>query len=377
MTRQSSVGSISEVGASLIGTTTASAVRDLIAAASSTTATQTIYVDKAATGAGTGVDWTNAFTTIQAAFDSLPAIINHAVEIYVRKGSTAYSDTSTLQRTVAGGSVTVRGEYYWVNQAKSNATANRLYKADADDWTGIESGDAVYLLQYSGTYEASIPTIAYVGTVDSIAGLGSGYVTVTCPVGSVTPTTGWKYVITKTVISGALTAQNMDMVTIKGLTFTNTVALTNSRNSTISECNITAPGSPYTISAKSSVSFLNSYFGNSGSTDGMGSGMVSIQCIHCFFEKLTTAGRSLLRISNTSELTTCRYTYISGRSGNTASAAILVQMNCHAYVLDTKIAYCDIGINTSYMSGCLKGGTITNGATTPEAGSGTNGCLIY
>jgi hypothetical protein len=335
-------------------------------------------VDKAATGAGTGVDWTNAFTTIQAAIDSLPAIINHAVTIWIRKGSTAYSDASVLQRVVAGGSVTIRGEYYWVNQAASNSTANRLYKASADDWTGIESGDAVYLLQYSGTYEASVPTIAYVGTVDSIAGLGSGYVTISCPVGSVTPTTGWKYVITKTAISGALTAQNMDAITIKGLTFTATVTLTNSRSSNISECNITANGSPYYISSKSTVTFTNSYFGNTGTgTDGICTGMVSLVCLHCFFEKLTTAGRSLLRISNTSELIMCRYTYISGRSGNTAQAAILLQMNSHAYILDTKIAYCDIGINASYMSGCLKGGTFINGATTPEYGSGTNGCLIY
>lgn len=195
-------------GRSLIGTTTASAVRDLIASVSSTTATQSIYVDKAATGTGTGVDWTNAFTTIQAAVDSLPAIINHAVTIYIRKGSTPYRETVTVQRVIGAGSILIRGEYYWNKQTgyvtgtTENTTANRLYKNASDDFTNVENGDKVYLLQYSGTYAASVPTNSYVGTVTDASTKASGYVTISMD-SSVTPTTAWHYVICKTEISGS------------------------------------------------------------------------------------------------------------------------------------------------------------------------------
>lgn len=170
--------------------------------ATSTIRVQSIYVDKAATGNGTGVDWTNAFTTITAAVDSLPAIINHAVTIYVRKGATPYRETVTVQRVISGGSLTIRGEYYWSNQAASNSTANRLVKAAADDFTNVEVGDRVYLLQYSGTYAASVVSNSYVGTVTNVDNKASGYVTISMG-SSITPTAGWHYVICKTEISGS------------------------------------------------------------------------------------------------------------------------------------------------------------------------------
>lgn len=178
-------------------------------AASSTTATQSIYVDNAATGTGTGVSWTDAFTSIQAAVNSLPAIINHAVTILVRKGATPYRETVTVQRAVVSGSIEIRGEYYWNNQAASNSTANRLVKNDSDDFTNVSVGDVVCLYKFSGTYDASYPDQSYYGTVTDITNRGSGYVTIAMnntaggASATVTPTTGWKYVILRTEISGS------------------------------------------------------------------------------------------------------------------------------------------------------------------------------
>lgn len=55
--------------------------------ASVSTANKTIYVDLAATGAADGTSWTDAFTTIQAAVDSMEDIIIHAYTISVRAGT--------------------------------------------------------------------------------------------------------------------------------------------------------------------------------------------------------------------------------------------------------------------------------------------------
>lgn len=178
-------------------------------AASSTLSTQSIYVDKAATGGGTGVDWANAFTTIQAAVDSLPSVINHTVTIWVRKGATPYRELMTIQRVVGSGSITIRGEYYWNGQAASNTTANRLVKNASDDFNAVEVGDVVCLYKFSGTYDASYSDQSYYGTVTDITNRGSGYVTIAMKNtaggadATATPTTGWKYVILRTEISGS------------------------------------------------------------------------------------------------------------------------------------------------------------------------------
>lgn len=216
--------------------------------ASSTIRVQSIYVDKAATGNGTGVDWTNAFTTIQAAVDSLPAIINHAVTIYVRNGATPYRETVIIRRVVSGGSLTLRGEYSHTYQAASNSTASKLVKNASDDFADVEVGDLVYLLQYSGTYEASIPTSEYIGTVSNVDNKASGYVTIS---NAVTPTTGWRYVIVKpNLISGADTGTTPARggivcycnVTITGMSVVDSTASISSRENsavTISNCIIT------------------------------------------------------------------------------------------------------------------------------------------
>lgn len=180
--------------------------------ASSTLATQYIYVDKAATGAGTGVDWTNAFTTVTAAINSLPAIINHAVTIYVRKGSTAYDETVTIKRIVAGGSITIQGEYYWQNTIASAGSGAGKFNANAAD-TGIAAGDKILLMKYTGTVGASRPDDAFIDTVATVDGTEITLTTRT----SDTFTTSWRYVVVRTEIK-SLVVQS-DYTTIFGLYF--------------------------------------------------------------------------------------------------------------------------------------------------------------
>ena len=190
------------LGRSLIGTTTASAVRDLIASASSTTVTQSIYVDKAATGNGTGVDWTNAFTTIQAAVDSLPAIINHAVTIIIRKGSTPYNENITIRRVVAAGSITIRGEYYWYGTVAASKTGKiTLGVSDYGyaDRAQIAAGDVIWATKWSGDVGVSIPLESIIDTVSSVSG---AEVSLTTNAGK-TIDTSWSYEIVKTRITGA------------------------------------------------------------------------------------------------------------------------------------------------------------------------------
>lgn len=205
------------LGQSLIGTTTASAVRDLIASASSTTATQNIYVDAAATGTGTGVDWPNAFTTIQAAVDSLPAVINHAVTIIIRKGSTPYNEKIKIQRVIAAGSITLLGEYFWYGTVAASKTG-KITVGVSDygyaDRAQIAVGDIVWATKWSGAVGASTPSESIIDTVASVSG---AEVSLTTNTGKTFDTT-WTYQIVKTEISN-IQCKSTDFVTITGLSF--------------------------------------------------------------------------------------------------------------------------------------------------------------
>ena len=178
---------------------------DTLGAASSTTATQAIYVDKAATGDGTGVDWTNAFTTIQAAVNSLPAIINNAVNIYVRKGSTPYAESVSVQRVIGAGSITIQGEYYWHGVNTSSKTG-KFDVGSSDfgyaDRAQIAAGDQVWMTKWSGTVNASTPSESIIDTVASVSGTE---VTLTTNTEKALNTT-WTYRIVNTAILGAILA---------------------------------------------------------------------------------------------------------------------------------------------------------------------------
>ena len=176
-----------------------------------TMADMTLYVDNEATGNGNGLSWTNACTTFAAAVAKIPYIVRHNVVIVMRKRATPYRETIIVpQRAFVGNNsvITVRGEYYWNNRAgyvtgtTENTTANRLYKYASDSFTNVEVGDKICLSQYSGTYDGSYPTNAYYGYVSDVSAKASGYITVAMDA-SVTPTTAWNYMITKTVIDGS------------------------------------------------------------------------------------------------------------------------------------------------------------------------------
>jgi len=212
------------LGRSLVGSTTESAVRNLIAAASSTTATQDIYVDSAATGAGTGVDWDNAFTTIQAAVDSLPAVINHEITIIVRKSSDSYA-AATLQRIVGNGSITICGEYYWKNTVASAGSAAGKFNLNASD-SGVQAGDKILLMKYSGAVGSTSPDDAFIDTIASVDGTE---VTLTNRITD-SFTTSWYYVIVRSEVA-QINVVSSNNVYIMGLYLKNTtdipIAFTN------------------------------------------------------------------------------------------------------------------------------------------------------
>lgn len=125
----------------------------ITARATKTTAVMSVYVDKAATGAADGTSWTDAFTTIQAAINSLPTVLEHAVTIYVRKGASAYAENITVQQIVGKGSLTIRGEYYWYGQCAAAATPSTTkFNVTATDGTQIAAGDSVLVRDGSTDY---------------------------------------------------------------------------------------------------------------------------------------------------------------------------------------------------------------------------------
>ncbi len=165
-------------------------------------ANKTIYVYKDATGNGDGTSWANAFTSIQAAIDSIEGILIHSYTIKVRKGSTPYRETVHLNSDpdnhpthIIVGALTIEAEYYWYGDCEANATANRI--VDTGAFANVAVGDKVMVLDLNG---ANGRAQGYgIGSVTSIAGAPNYIAT---DVGK-TPTTNWKYVIVKTEISGS------------------------------------------------------------------------------------------------------------------------------------------------------------------------------
>ncbi len=113
------------------------------------TANKTIYVDKAATGAADGTSWTDAFTTIQAAVDSLEDIILHTYTTKVRKGATPYREIVYLNSNPTVypahqilGRLYVQGEYYWYGQCQAiGGLANDLIANCDTTWVDGSGGD--------------------------------------------------------------------------------------------------------------------------------------------------------------------------------------------------------------------------------------------
>jgi hypothetical protein len=176
------------------------------AVASKTIAAQSIYVDNAATGTGDGTSWTNAFVTIQAAINSLPTVLENAVTIYVRKGTTAYSKTLTVQQISGKGSLTICGEYFWNGQCAAAGTpAANKFRLTATDGENIAAGDLVLVTsRYGGpgSYKYYVYT-----TVSSVSSIGGNVyeITLTDSLDSGNIGTTEFYTIVKTSVSGVLT----------------------------------------------------------------------------------------------------------------------------------------------------------------------------
>ena len=151
-----------------------------------------IYVDPAATGKGDGTSWTDAFTTIQAAVDSVPKIISDgSVDIRLKRGS--YSGNVVISKIAspAGGcEIGITGEYYLAD-CDTNAVAGRIVP-DGDMPESMEVGDTIVAWSYDDgeMFEATVTDIesTYIQTDES----------------TLVPTTGWQCLSSGTVISGMI-----------------------------------------------------------------------------------------------------------------------------------------------------------------------------
>jgi hypothetical protein len=185
-----------------------------------------VYVDSAATGAADGTSYTDAFTTIQAAINSLPVVLEHAVTIYVRKGASAYSDTLTINQIIGKGSLTIRGEYYWTGTcAAAGSPSTTIFQVA--DTTGMAAGDAICIIHGNGDGAAVGGTGAYYYyKYTTIASVNSGTqltITAACDWGNIG--TSDYYVITKTAISGTTTITSSHGITLAGLTQSATITV--------------------------------------------------------------------------------------------------------------------------------------------------------
>jgi len=185
-----------------------------------------IYVDSAAAGSGTGVDWTNAFTTLTAALASLPTIIETAITIYVRKGASAYVEAPIVSQIVGKGSLKIQGEYYWNGQCAAASTPSTTkFNLTSTSGANIAIGDQIMVTSGSGgsgAYKYFTRT-----TVKGVVDKGSNVweVELTSALDSGNIGTTEYYTIAKTQITGVWFVKNSSVVSIYGL-YLNSVART-------------------------------------------------------------------------------------------------------------------------------------------------------
>lgn len=98
------------------------------------TANKSIYVDLAASGAADGTSYTDAFTTIQDAVDSLEDVIIHAYTIYVRHGT---KKTGTADSDVAN-KLHDTGEF----PAATTWAGRRVFNVDDGTWGVVSARDS-------------------------------------------------------------------------------------------------------------------------------------------------------------------------------------------------------------------------------------------
>jgi hypothetical protein len=242
----------------------------ITARATKTTAAMSVYVDSAATGTGDGTSWTDAFTTIQAAINSLPVVLEHAATIYVRKGASAYAENISVQQIVGKGSLTLRGEYYWNGQCAAAGTPSTTkFNITSTDGAQIEAGDIVLVTDGGGgagaykyyTYSTVIAAVDKGGNVWEIQvndALDSGNIG-----------TNNYYTIIKTKISGNTTITATGGTTLMGLHFgaavnTDCITVTEMSSIYINSCSVMTSGTGIGLGVTNGSSVINirsSYFG--------------------------------------------------------------------------------------------------------------------
>jgi len=343
------------------------------------TANKTTYVDKAATGSGDGTSWADAFTTIQAAVDSLPNVILHDYVVKVRKGSTPYRETVYLNSAPANhpshiikGTLTIEAEYYWYADCDAHAVAGEIYDADAD-FSHVEVGDKVFILDLNGPNGR--PQGYEVCTVDDISQVASHIVGTN---GTKSPTTNWKYVIVKTEISGSddgtdagtvrdncFKLYEIQGVVIKGflMTYSDSYALRVDSHSAMKfhGCILLDCDDSLYIETQSSCRGDYIYSHVEFESWGNGTNNSYLQISYGVFDGASggAAGHRLLHATGAG-LTSCNYCYF-----DTSPLAVF------AYIVSGfELRYCTISANSSIgiqitHNAVARLNTVTNNATTP------------
>jgi hypothetical protein len=307
----------------------------------STSDALSIYVDKAATGDGTGVDWTNAYTTIQSAVNSLPPIVNNAVTIYVRKGATDYDESLIIKNLIVNSSITLRGEYYWYGTNASDKTGKFDISASDPEYANranISAGDYVLLTKWTTTIEGSAVVESFVDTVASFTGTE---VTLTTNTGKAL-TTAWTYTIVKTILTSSVSAGN-------------TLLVDSINNVTVSGMYISQGNTGYSLK-------FNITHNCTASTCYLPNGALIFAHSHATFYRCYFARSSCV---TTSDMSKSLFYYCVFQASGSGSALSLSNSS------NTYVRYCHIRTGSptgiSATSGSYCSGTVLNEASTPKS----------
>jgi hypothetical protein len=234
-----------------------------------TTAVMSIYVDSAATGTGDGTSWTDAFTTIRAAINSLPTVLEHAVTIYVRKGASAYAENIIIQQSVGKGSLTIRGEYYWTGNCAAATTpgTTKFKTATHADGANIAVNDRVLI---TSSYGGAGAYNYYVfSTVKSVVDKGSNIYEVELNAAADWGNIGATdyYTILKTEITGNTTITSTRSISLVALSIAGYITVTNAVLSALSFLFISSStAAALTLTSKSAIATMRNCYVNSDVT---------------------------------------------------------------------------------------------------------------